>query len=379
MKNLALNKLPLEKTIWNRVELSTNGDVSNYTGVDGFAWAVWPCDFTIDLESEFRINTIRFLLWDNLILSKGKPDDRKYKFSLSISNDGQNFITIFSNQNDKGGNGWFSFTFLNDTYARYIRLTGHHNTANGEFHLIEFEIYDEEPQKIPSSNFHHFNINSGLPGIGVVEQLIEKAISSKTDILQGIEAKIKLVNDNIEKSGTALNTIEIIKKSHDFLTEAISNQKRATGWLIASTIFFLVFLKLLYHFIFCDEHSKDIIRDAMKDEQLKYFTGVLLGAYYFTKAILMSTILFIMTWFLKNYRTEKHNYIINKHKAMSLTVAISVLTKEDFNKAERSKIFNQAMEIIFSHQSTGITKDEGAQPNIVNTILSKAVPSIDGK
>lgn len=376
MGNLALNKIPIEKETWNRPEIATNGNIVDYTGTEGFSWAIWPASYTIDFESEQRIRVIRFLLWDNLRLRK-EPDARKYKFSLSLSNDGKNFITIYSNQNEDGGNGWYSFRFLNDTYARYVRLTGHHNTANGEFHIVEFEVYDTEPTKIQSVNFHDYNINSGITGEQRISELIDAAISSKAGNLQGVESKISLLNDALKKSNQALNEIELIKKSHEFLKESIDNSSRAKAWLITSISTFIIFFILLLWFIYCDEYSKTIIKDSAINDDIKQYTSVLLGAYYFSKTIILSTILFLLGWFLKNYRSEKHNYVINKHKSMSLTVAISILTKDDFKETERKIIFNQAMEIIFTHQNSGFTKDDGSNPNIVNTLLSKGVSKME--
>jgi hypothetical protein len=129
MGNLTLSKLPIEKEKWTRPEDATNGNISDYDSNTGFAAANWPCTYTLDLEMEYRLSVIRFLLWDGLGKGGNRINPRKYKFTLSISSDGQNFITVFSNQNQDGTNGWFSFRFTNDTYARYVRLTGLFNTA----------------------------------------------------------------------------------------------------------------------------------------------------------------------------------------------------------------------------------------------------------
>src|SRR5690606_10932852 len=103
----------------------------------------------------------------------------------------------------------------------------------------------------------------------------------------------------------------------------------------------------------------------------------LLSTYYVAKAVLLSTLLFLLGWFLKNYRSEKHNYVINQHKAMTLTVATAILTKEEYKNTDRGNIFIQAMDIIFTHQTSGFSKDDGASPSVINTLLQKGLPKTD--
>lgn len=375
MPNLALNKLPLEKEYWQRAEEATDGIISNYTGTNGFASGKWPVYFTIDLETEKKISNIRFLLWDNLGNPNNRKDSRKYKFALSISSDNKTFTTIFSNEHADGGNGWFSFNLTNEPYLRYVRLIGIHNTANPEFHIVEFEIYDNNPPELVSPNVQNFNIVALISEQKITE-LISSELNKRSEPLRDIDDKIKNLDRTLERSGGALKQIELIKKSIDFQQESIDNNTRANNWLRAAVLSVIIFLTLLYWFFFCDNYPKKIILNAAANEATKTYTTLFLAAYYTTKAILLSTLLFIFGWFLKNYRSEKHNYIINKHKAMSLTVATGILTNDEYKNADRESIFNQAMEIIFSHQSSGFSKEESNSPSIVNTLHQK-LPKIE--
>lgn len=378
MGNLAINKFPLEIENWKNAYEATNGNSTMYSGTNGFAFAYWPCNYTIDFEKEKLIKTIRFLLWDGLGNKNKTKDSRKYKFSLSISLDGVTYIPIYSNQNQEGENGWFWFNFLNDNYARYIRLTGHFNSSNREFHIVEFEVFDDDPPPINSTNITKFDITSGIPGIKVISDLIDNAISSKLEILTGIDEKIRHLDNSISKSDEYIKNIELIKKSHDFQTESIWNGRRSNKWLFAALIALGTFFFLLTFFVFFDERSTKIILNSFNNVATKEYIAILLGAYYVTKAFLLSTVFFIMTWCFKNYRSEKHNYVINKHKAMCLTVATSILSKNEFGDVENEKIFNKATEIIFSHQNTGYARDEEpSAPNIINTFLQKGLSSAE--
>jgi len=246
MGNLALNKLPIEIDNWKKADEATNGNVTNYSGTTGFAFSHWPCNYTIDLGKEQLIKTIRFLLWDGLSGQNKRKDSRKYKFTLSISLDGITYIPIYSNQSQEGGNGWYWFNFLTDNYARYVRLAGHFNSSNKEFHIVEFEIHDIEPPPLESNNIQKFDLTSGIPGSKVINDLIDNAISSKLEILTGVDEKMVLLDKSIIKSDETLKHIELIKKSHDFQTESIKNSTRSNWWLLASTVSLVLFLFLLY-------------------------------------------------------------------------------------------------------------------------------------
>jgi hypothetical protein len=196
-------------------------------------------------------------------------------------------------------------------------------------------------------------------------------------VFEGVEEKMKLLENSLKQSGQALEQIELIKKSNDFTTEAVKNNTRAIGWLWASGTTLFLFLVLLFWFVFCDSHSTKIITDAATDKNVQPYTTILLSAFYAAKAVLLSTMLFILTWFLKNYRSEKHNYVINKHKAMTLTVATGILTKDDYKNTDRGNIFIQAMEIIFTHQVSGFSKEDNSSPNVINSLFPKGPTGTD--
>jgi len=58
---------------------------------------------------------------------------------------------------------------------------------------------------------------------------------------------------------------------------------------------------------------------------------------------------------------------------MTLTVATGILTKEEYKNTNRGSIFIQAMEIIFSHQTSGFSKDDSTLPSVVIML-----PKVDG-
>lgn len=182
-----------------------------------------------------------------------------------------------------------------------------------------------------------------------------------------------LIDPIITSSKDLMKQLEFVKESVDFQGEANNNLIRSKWWLIGLAFLIVTFISLIVRFIYFDSHSVEIIKDASVDTSVKQYIPFLLGSHYVTKALLMSVLIYIMGWFLKNYKSERHNYVINKHKAMSLTVAISILKGDDYDNTSRGHVFIDAMRIVFAHQSSGFSTEDVTSPNIVNTLLSKDV------
>ncbi len=372
MANLALGKVPLEKEVWKNPEAATDGNTTNYgnRNNEGYAEASWPCQYTLDLDSEKKVASVRILLFDNL----GKPNhpiaDRKYTFSLSLSPDGDNYYTVYSNRDQEGGLGWYAFVFNNETFARFVRIEGHNNSKNAGFHIVQFEIHDERPAPIQNRNVQEIHIRTAIPSENKLRELINANIAQKAGELEKLNS---LVNDlNKAKTGfeSSLSKIDFFKETKDFTEEAYSNHTRARNWLWASGGVFVIFLGLLLYFLFCDELPYRVLEKVNAHEYAKPYAGFMLGSYYVTKAILLSVLLFVFTWFLKNYRAEKHNYVINKHKAMSLLSVTGVLTMEQLKEIDKTGVLLKALEIVYMHQGSGFSGEHSSDPpNVVTTLL----------
>jgi len=374
MANIALNKLPLEKEKWKRVEILTNGNISTYDGSNGFASSFFPTTLTFSFDEGKQIECIRFLLWDGLGTPNAvKPNSRKYRFGLSISKDGVNYIQVFTNQNTEGSNGWFIFEFLNSTFARFVKLDCLSNDANKEFHIVEFEIHDQLPLDIQSSNQKKYLLNSGLPAYDDVKKLIEESIANKTDVLEKMNLRIDAFREEENRLKTALKEVGLLSESKSFLEEAEKNNKNAKKWLISASVVLFFFCIIICFFLWWDETSFKIIEKAKTKEISESLATILLSFYYFGKAVVISVLLFILGWFLKNYRSEKHNYTLNKHKFVSLSTANNIMINVEYKDIDKKTVFQEVLKNIFSHQSTGFSKDDqSASPNIINNLLSRS-------
>ncbi len=374
MANLALGKVPLEKDDWKNPEAATDGNTTNYGNQnnEGYASANWPCQYTVDLDSEKKIVGIRILLFDNL----GKPNypvaDRKYKFSLSLSPDGDNYYTVYSNRDQEGGVGWYSFIFNNETHARFVRIEGYSNSKNAGFHIVQVEIHDEIPQQIKERSVHEIHVRTAIPSENKLRELINANIAQKSGVLDDLGKLAKDLERANADFEASLSKIDFFKETKDFTDEASSNRERAKGWLLASGLAFSVFLFLLLYFLLSDGMTYVILERVHKNQYAGPYVGFILGSYYVTKIALLSVLLFLFTWFLKNYRAEKHNYVINKHKAMSLLSVTGVLTMDRLKELDKTGVLVKALEIVYMHQGSGFSSDQGGEsPNVVTTLLNQ--------
>lgn len=101
--------------------------------VDGSTSSRWSSDFSdnqwiaIDLEANHVIKEVK-LNWQNSYATE---------YHIQTSNDGQNWTTVFTEQDGKGGVETISL----NTSARYVRMYGVKRFTRYGFSLWEFEVY----------------------------------------------------------------------------------------------------------------------------------------------------------------------------------------------------------------------------------------------
>lgn len=185
MSNVALGK-SVEEPINNAVA-ATDGVVTGYTGMRGFAEFPWPGTLTVDLGQTHALSSIRFLLWDGLGKG-GQRDNRIYYYRLLVSADRHDWIVIHDTLNE-GGNGWQEFMFTSPLQARYIRLYGMWNSVNECFHVVEIEAHDGTPPKLNAEVMLKRTVAQSDCGIEMGAALPMQA--SMERIIAGIERLIE--------------------------------------------------------------------------------------------------------------------------------------------------------------------------------------------
>jgi hypothetical protein len=377
MGNLAQGLLPREKGIWTNAEEATDGNYSKYDGSAGWASAKWPATFTLDLLKEGPIKQIRVLLYDGLGHSN-QQDKRKYQFEIRLSEDGENFFTFFSNK-DNGGNGWYIIDFVNAVEPRFVQLVALQNDANGQFHVVEIEVHDSSPEFSPPSNNLHYSIAGGtLTNTKYFEAIVARALKKANADLEAIQIEVERAKAATDKLVDESDSKALVERFAQFNLAIVDGEKRSTLWLSLAALSGLALFLTLYYFMYCDETTLKYLREVITEfgvEGSKQLVGgsiVLLhyrmALFIASRIVTMSLLLFIFSWLLRSYKTERHNVLVNRHKAMTIATALQLNADEKLKDTPKGEIILEAIRSVFSHQGTGYEKSENGD-NAGNTVV----------
>ena len=75
------------------------------------------------------------------------------KYELQVSNDAQEWKTVYANKDGRGGTEQIE---LEPVTARYVKLAGISRATQFGYSLFEFEIYGEKPKEIEELTPLHF-------------------------------------------------------------------------------------------------------------------------------------------------------------------------------------------------------------------------------
>ena len=114
-----------------RWSLIVDGISSGYNGSSGFGYCQIGDAIIMDLKQICPIDEMNILLWDG--------DARTYGYRLETSMDGIHWDLIVPATT---GSSWQTIVFEEEITAQYVRLHALSNTANNEFHVVEWEIID---------------------------------------------------------------------------------------------------------------------------------------------------------------------------------------------------------------------------------------------
>jgi hypothetical protein len=384
MANLAYRRHPIEKDKWSNFNESTNGDSINFDGFKGFATATCPQTYTLDLEKERLVAYISFRLWDGL----GGPEnanrsdselkkassERYYTFILNVFAADERRYKVYSNVDGDKGNGWFIFEFNNPLYIRKVQLECLNSTANNEFHIVSFEVYDSPDisnrkfvnAKYITSNLLVYNIES-------IQEFVNSALDKRSNDIASLRDNYSstqlMVNNKIQELEKIIDASDILQKVVDFQRLAEDYNCKKLRWLWAAIISILILIVLIIISLIWDKLLESIISDYW-DDDFKIFR---VYSYYASKALVFSVLIYTISKFLRNYYLNFHNSALNRHKATSLLTMTTLLTDDRFKNVDSSLILAEALKTIFSHQSTGISSSSSKEDGgIINNILDNS-------
>jgi len=112
-------------------ENAIDGIIDNYGGQGGFAYFAIPGSMTIELPKTEMVARTQLLLWN--------IDDRSFQYQIETSLDNKHW-QIAADKSRGQWTGWQVDNFA-ARKARFVRLTGLHDSRNNNFQVVEFEIY----------------------------------------------------------------------------------------------------------------------------------------------------------------------------------------------------------------------------------------------
>jgi hypothetical protein len=151
-----------------------------------------------------------------------------------------------------------------------------------------------------------------------------------------------------------------------FEKEALEHDNKSKSYLISTIIIASVILLtpislLVLYFIFTPTFPKSLL--------------IQIGV---TKFIIFSILSFGLAFSAKNYKSHKHSYVTNKHRANALKTFKAFTESSSKNDGEtRNAILLQATQCIFSHQETGFSNSEKETSS--NLKIVEIIKNLTGK
>jgi hypothetical protein len=171
---------------------------------------------------------------------------------------------------------------------------------------------------------------------------------------------------------------EFYSKGTFFEIEADKNKRNSYLWaaiiLIVTVVFVVVLREIVLNFCFemkcLDPCKLNIYNESCADCGKILFYFEILKAVLF-RILIISLLIFMLSFSIKNYNANRHNYTINKHKSNSFFAVLALL--ETVSGEGRDKLVLNAANSIFTHQNTGYLNKESdlINSNVIEKLIDK--------
>jgi|DewCreStandDraft_4_1066084.scaffolds.fasta_scaffold03940_4 hypothetical protein len=180
-------------------------------------------------------------------------------------------------------------------------------------------------------------------------------------------SKSKELNKILEDSKIAAGKLGVSEHSKVFAEQAKEHLIASRIWMVATILTGLATLGMAVW----------SISWFMKDfEQLKV-TGYAIQ-FAITKLVIFSIMYFTLVWVARNYRSNRHNYIVNKHRQNALSTFKTFVDAVKDDPAIQNTILNKTTDCIFSHEITGYLPKEPESSSGMQQIF-EILPKITDK
>lgn len=178
------------------------------------------------------------------------------------------------------------------------------------------------------------------------EKMNNKFNNLREDTTKDIKETLKAIHKAAAEAGVAQYTT-VFKDIAD-------NEfgKKSRNWLWATIIIAVIILGCgAYLFYLHYDNLETIPKDTPGAIQ-----------YSIPKLIILSALYFALVWSAKNYNTNRHNYIINKHRQNALQTFEAFIKAAEGDPATKNAVILQTTQSIFSSQPSGyVHKDSESE------------------
>lgn len=219
----------------------------------------------------------------------------------------------------------------------------------------------------------------------LLRELDKLSKKSESDAKEIEEIKSRLsseLKDFEKKYKDQFKRAELVNQREVFSIQATEYNKVAKKWLwgviISSIILIIVLWVVFKNFCFdlnCYSKVSEINYsqiDSTGNKAVLYLEIFKAVAY---RLFLISFIIYVVNFCVKNFNASKHNQTVNFQKANSLNAALILLERAKTDEGN-DNVMTQAASAIFSHQPTGYTKKdpENISKSITEKIIQKVSP-----
>lgn len=218
----------------------------------------------------------------------------------------------------------------------------------------------------------------------LLDELNKLSEKSEADAKEIEELKTRLsseLKDFEKRYKDQFKRAELVNQREIFSIQASDYDKTAFWWLIGvigSSLLLLIILWVVFkNFCFdltCYANISEINYnqiDSSGNRTILYLEIFKAIAY---RLFLISFVLYLVNFCVKNYNASKHNQTVNSQKANSLNAALVLLERAKTDEGN-DNIMTQAASAIFSHQPTGYNKKD--PENISKSITEKIIEKVN--
>ncbi|MBS1772252.1 MAG: hypothetical protein JST82_05285 [Bacteroidetes bacterium] len=205
---------------------------------------------------------------------------------------------------------------------------------------------------------------------------LKKQIETDATVISQTKNSITIELENLrEKYKQDLSQYELISQTVNFSNTSIENNKEANIWRIIILIIATLLATVAIYFL-CNSWYKyeDLIKSYYSFNDIKISNTIFY--YELLKAatlrlFILSLIIYLLKFAVKNYNAAKHNSTVNLHKANSFNAAMRIMTSIPEGETKNSILSNAGKEI-FTQQKTGYLYKEAGNMDLssIEKILS---------